>query len=336
MNILLFFNSSFRLTLLASFWFILSGCNFSDQREVIIYVSVDRKDAEPILKQFQVETGIAVRALYDSEAAKTTGLVTRILAEQENPRCDIFWNNEHVQTMLLAKQGLCAEISPTQTTHIDEMFKSPDGVWASVATRARVIVFNTEMLDRSKAPKTWQALSDPQWHGKCAIADPQFGTTRTHMAFLSARHGPQWLESFLGSMLENNVLIVNGNSAVKDLVGTSNSPVCVGITDTDDVYTGKFEGQPIEMIVPDVKDGGTLIIPSTVCILKNSPHPLAAQQLCSYLLSKKAGEQLVESNPGYTPLHKMNTLGDGYPTSEDVLNHLISSSRWTRNNFFAR
>ena len=35
-----------------------------------------------------------VRAVYDSEAVKTVGLVNRLIAEKANPQCDLFWNNE--------------------------------------------------------------------------------------------------------------------------------------------------------------------------------------------------------------------------------------------------
>ena len=58
------------------------GCaDSTSYNEVVAYVSVDRKDAEPILMQFERESGIRVRAIYDAEAAKTTGLVTRLIAE---------------------------------------------------------------------------------------------------------------------------------------------------------------------------------------------------------------------------------------------------------------
>ncbi len=317
---------------------LIGGCTSTTGQEVVVYVSVDRKDAEPILKQFEASTGIRVRAVYDSEAAKTTGLVTRILAEQEQPRCDVFWNNEHVQTMLLSQRGLCAVSDSRDSADVDAAFKSPDGLWTSVATRARVIVYNTACLDYEDAPKTLQELANPLWDGRCAIADPQFGTTRTHIAFLSARYGQKWMERFLGSLLANNVRIVNGNAAVKNLVASAKpgtSSICVGLTDTDDVYAGIAAGDPIQMIIPNEGDDGTLVIPSTVCILKNAPHPVEAKRLFAYLVSEKTQKQLTSSNPGYQPLghgsgdHRTSV----YQAGTEILEHLIPSSRWTRDNF---
>ena len=327
------------IVLFTSYHAMIAGCDSSARQEVVIYVSVDRKDAEPILKEFETNTGIQVRALYDSESAKTTGLVTRILAEQEQPRCDVFWNNEHVQTMLLAQRGLCAKSPPDFSAHVDAAFKSPDGLWASVATRSRVIIYNTDVLNYANAPKTLQELAGPQWNGRCAIANPQFGTTRTHIAFLSACNGQKWVETFLESLLANNVQIVNGNAAVKNLVASAKprqSLVCVGVTDTDDVYAGIAAGEPVQMIIPDEEDGGTLVIPSTVCILKNAPHPIEARKLFVYLLSDDTQMQLVGSNPGYQPLGQSKPRGSAYPTGTEILERLLPSSRWTRDNFHSK
>ena len=62
--------------------------------EVVVYVAHDQIYSEPILKQFEAETGIKAKIAFDTEASKTTGLVQRLIAEAANPRADVFWNNE--------------------------------------------------------------------------------------------------------------------------------------------------------------------------------------------------------------------------------------------------
>ena len=69
------------------------GCGKNSSSVVVIYTSQDEVYAEPILHQFEQETGIQVEKVYDSEAVKTVGLVNRLLAERDNPQCDVFWNN---------------------------------------------------------------------------------------------------------------------------------------------------------------------------------------------------------------------------------------------------
>ena len=72
---------------------LLAGCSPGGD-SVTVYTSQDQVYAEPILQRFEQETGIRVRAVYDSEAVKTVGLVNRLIAEKNHPRCDLFWNHE--------------------------------------------------------------------------------------------------------------------------------------------------------------------------------------------------------------------------------------------------
>src|SRR5690242_7365186 len=73
---------------------------------VVVYTSQDEVYADPIFKDFEKQTGIQVRPVYDSEAVKTVGLVNRLFAEQNHPQCDVFWNNEELRTRLLAAKGM--------------------------------------------------------------------------------------------------------------------------------------------------------------------------------------------------------------------------------------
>ncbi len=61
------------------------------QEQVVIYTSLDKVFSQPILDAFEKEAGIKVLAVYDSEATKTTGLVNRLIAENDSPRAYIFW-----------------------------------------------------------------------------------------------------------------------------------------------------------------------------------------------------------------------------------------------------
>ena len=195
------------------------------------------------------------------------------------------------------------------------------------------------ILTPDEVPKNLRQLASPQFRGRCAIADPQFGTTRTHIAFLSARNGQDWVETFLKSLLDNEVHIVPGNAAVKDLVASArqnNSSVCVGLTDTDDVVTGIKAGQPIQMIIPDKEVGGTFVIPSTLCILKNSPNPNNARDLVAFLLSNETKDYLTTNNPGYQSIEKIEYENNQSPSVDEILNHLLPSSRWTRDNFHSK
>ncbi|MGH9427544.1 MAG: extracellular solute-binding protein, partial [Terriglobia bacterium] len=61
------------------------------ENAVVIYVSADRPFSEPVLQAFEKKTGVVVKAVYDTEETKSTGLANRLLAEKNNPQADVFW-----------------------------------------------------------------------------------------------------------------------------------------------------------------------------------------------------------------------------------------------------
>ena len=74
-------------------------------QQVVVYTSVDQNFAEPILAEFEAASGIDVQPVFDVEAAKTTGLVNRIIAEKDRPQADVWWSGECAQTIDLARLG---------------------------------------------------------------------------------------------------------------------------------------------------------------------------------------------------------------------------------------
>lgn len=318
------------------------GCSHpAAPREVVVYVAVDRKDAEPILKQFERQTGIQVRAMYDAEAAKTTGLVTRLVAEAKRPRCDVFWNNEVVQTLLLAERGLLDSYRSPGAEGIPDRLRDPADRWTGIATRTRVIVYNTALVEPSDAPRTLQELGDVKWKGKVAVANPMFGTTRTHIAALYAGWGQRETQAWLRRLLENDVRIVDGNAMVKNLVARASpdaSPILVGLTDTDDVRSGQSDGEPIGFVYPDQASEGAFVIPTTVCLIKHSPNQDTARALIDFLVSRDVEAALTADGTGYAPVRSTESSSEPPPRAFDVsysklLEHLGSSTEWTSQHF---
>ncbi len=318
------------------------GCGARTGPEVVVYVSVDRQAAEPILQRFERETGIRVRALYDAEAAKTTGLVSRLLAEAEHPHCDVFWNNELVQTLLLAQRGLCQPYRPRAAETIPPHYRDRSGLWTGVALRARVIVYNTRHVPADQAPRALADLADRRWRGRFAIANPQFGTTRTHVAALFAVLGEESAQDLLTSWIDNQVRVVDGNAMVKNLVARADGgagSVVAGLTDTDDVLAGQAAGEPVAYVYPDAEGMGTLVIPATVMLIAGAPHPTEGQRLVDYLTSPEVEHELVSGAGHYMPIRgggrklrpdsHRRRLKVMKVSHEHLLQALEPSSRWT-------
>ena len=247
--------------------------NAKPSKQVVAYVAQDQVYAEPIFREFEKETGIKVKPVFDSEAVKTVGLANRLLAEKDHPQCDLFWGNEEMRTRQLAAKGV---------------FREPNG-WAAFGYRSRRLVINTNRVSIESAPRSLLQLTNGTWRGKVALAFPQYGTTGAHFCALRQHWGDVAWESWCRALAANKPFLVDGNSVVVKLVAQGEA--WVGMTDSDDIADGQREGLPV---APLPMSEETLIIPNTVAITHGAPHLGAAQQLFEFLQRPEIAKQLVE------------------------------------------
>ena len=276
------------------------GCAKKEEKKVVIYTSLDQIFSEPVLKAFEKNSGIRVKAVYDVEAAKTTGLVNRLIAEKNNPQADVFWNSEVGRTLILKKKGILQPYRSPSAENIPGQFKDPQGYWTGFAVRARVIIINTDLVKSEQEPESIFDLVRTNLKGETAIANPLFGTTSTHSAALFVKLGEEEARQYFMDLRANDVAIVDGNSVVRDLVAAGE--LKMGLTDTDDANLALLEGKPVKIIYPDQDDMGTLVIPNTVALIKDAPHPQEARQLIDYLLSEEVEKQLAHSGSMQMPV----------------------------------
>ena len=278
-----------------------SGCWSASGPEVTVYTAQDSEFAEPIFAGFTKISGIAVRPKYDTESTKTVGLAEAILAERGRPRCDVFWNNEVLNTLRLEKQGLLEVYRPAIAESYPAADRSPRGTWHGFAARARVLVVHRGRLKPDQRPHSVLDLAAPRWRSRCGIAKPVFGTTATHAACLFALWGDEKAKDFFRRLKANDVQIMSGNKQVALAVAAGR--LDFGLTDTDDAITEQEKGAPLAIVYPDQEahEMGTLFIPNTLSMLRGSPHPQAARRLIDYLLSPAVEIALAEGPERRSP-----------------------------------
>jgi iron(III) transport system substrate-binding protein len=286
-------------SLMFSLLLLLSACGETPP-QLVVFTSVDQIFSEPILKQFQSETGIQVKAVYDTEAAKTVGLEKRLLAEKDNPVADVFWNSEHLRTMRLNKAGLFMPYKGASFDSIPSDFKDPDGYWTGFGARYRVLIVNNSIVSKDQLPNSLDDLLDIKWKGQIAFAKPYFGTTSTHFAALYAHNGEETFKRFLNKLKENEAALLSGNSTVRDAV--VRGEYAFGLTDTDDVSVAIDRGENVSMIFADNYGNGAYAIPHTAAMIANGPNPENAKKFIDFLQSKKVMGLLVKSGAVHGPI----------------------------------
>ncbi|HUT29004.1 MAG TPA: extracellular solute-binding protein [Sedimentisphaerales bacterium] len=272
-----------------------------ERARVVLYCSVDQVIAEPIIAEFEKQTGIKVAARFDTEATKTVGLIQKIRAEGVSPIADVFWSNEIFHTIRLAHEGLLAPYEGPSTKDWPALLHDAEGKWYGFALRARVIAYNTQRVSREQAPQTLEEVLDPKWKGRLIMAAAEFGTTGGDVASWFAHYGFDRAHRILQALKANRVRLVDGNSTAVRMIAMGQADVC--FTDTDDVYAAQRNGWPVAMNYLDQGGNGPLVIPNTAAVINGAPHPELAKRLMEFLLSEKCEQMLAQSDSHNSPVH---------------------------------
>ena len=297
--------------------------------EVVVYCALDREFSEPILKRFETETGVAVRASYDVESTKSVALAERLLRERRRPRCDLYWNNEILNTLRLEKAGVLAADESKAGEEYPAQWRSPAQRWYGFAARARVLIVNEKKLAGRTAPSRIEELTDPAWKDQVGIAKPLFGTTATHAACLFAVWGAEKAKAWLSALKANGARILGGNKRVAEEVGAG--LLTCGLTDTDDAASEIAAGRSVRQVFLDQEPSGlgTLVIPNTVALVEGSPNHDAARQLREFLLSAEIETALAKSVSRQIPLHPKVQVADApRPKRAMVVDFAKAAAAW--------
>ena len=289
--------------------FLASSCKKQSSVEsknvVIVYVALDQDLAEPIFELFEKETGIKVKPKFDTETTKTVALVSEILANKDNQKADVFWNNEIIQTIKLKNYGVTQPCKPANAKTIPARYKDKDGHWFGFAARARVILINkkrfAEKFEGVSYPTSFFDILDEKWGKEALIANPLLGTNATHAAALFAEIDNEKVKEVYRKINQHNRVCASNGETMRQ-VREGKATWCW--TDTDDAQKALAKNPNLKMIYADFAERGSgcLIMPNTICLLKGAPHKEAAEKFINFVLSAKVEAALAKGAGKQIPL----------------------------------
>ena len=260
----------------------------------------------------------------DSEASKSTGMAERLLQMKGHPDGDVVWNSEMSLTQVLANNGVLEPYASPSARDIPSGYKDPQDRWAGFGCRARVILFNTNLVKREDVPRSLDGFADPKWKGKVTVPKPLFGTTRSHFVSLVLALGEEKAFKLFESWRDNGVVLAESNSDVRNRV--ADGYFALGLTDSDDAFEALDGKKPVDFIVADQTADwhGAYLVPNTVAILKNCKQPAEARRFVDYLLCPETEAWLATHGAHQIPVRHIPgitspvPLGDLKPLTVDV------------------
>ena len=241
-----------------------------DTGELTLYYSNSTEWADPIIQEFEEQTGIKVSLVQDG----TSSLFARIKAEAGNPQGDVVWGG--VIDTYRANQDLLQPYTSSEAASLKPEAVDPNGYYTGFDMGPMVMVYNTDLIPEDEAPTKWADLLDEKYKGKIANADP----TASSSAFAC-------IMSIILAYGTDDGKVISSSSGVYK--GVADGEYLIGLTYEEAALRYMESGASIAIVYPEE---GTSSSPSGCAIVKDCKNPKSAQLFIDYLSGKEVQSQL--------------------------------------------
>ena len=279
-----------------------------DDSALVVYSGRNEELVGPLYEQFTDATGIEVSVRYGDSAA----LAGQLLEEGDRTPADVFVSQDAGALGALAKGGCLAELPDEVLDRVPEEYRADDGNWVGLTGRARVIVYNPELVSAEELPDSIEDVNDERWRGQVGIA-PGNASLQAFVTAMRVLDGEDAARSFLDGLVDNDAQIYDKNGAILDAVDAGE--IAMGLI--NHYYWFELAAEVGEDNVTArlhyLQDGeaGSLVNVSGVAQLADTDRAEDAQALIDYLLSEEGQTYFAEQTQEYP-------LVDGVPASSDL------------------
>lgn len=295
-----------------------------------LYSGRNKNFVQPVVDAFTAETGIEVEVRY----AGTGELATTIMTEGDASPADVFWAQDPAFIGGLAKEGYLTELPEDVLSLVPERFADADGRWVGITARARVFVYNTELVPEEELPADIWEVTDPKWKGRLGVA-PTNGSFVAFVTGMILAEGEERTREWLEGIAANEPQIFDGNGPIVDAVVAGD--LDAGLVNHYYLLQRIAELGEVPAANHFFSDGdpGGLVMATGAGILASSDKPEEAAELIRYLLSEESQNHflglfeypLVEgigTPEGQLPLDELPTLDISLTDTADTLDPALA------------
>ncbi|MGD1904412.1 MAG: Fe(3+) ABC transporter substrate-binding protein [Leptolyngbyaceae cyanobacterium] len=302
------------------------------QNGVVNLYSARHYDSDDDLYEaFTEETGIRVNLL----EGKADELLERIKAEGDRSPADVFITVDAGRLWQAQRDGIFADTSSEiLEANIPENLRHPDGQWFGLTKRARVIMYNKDLVEPSNL-STYEALADSKWNEQIVIRSSSNIYNMSLVASLIAAHGEREIEAWARGLVSNFAREPEGNDRAQiEAAASGLGSLAIANTyylpryhrsktDGDEAKQAIFD--QIGVFFPNQGEGerGTHVNISGAGVVRTSPRKENAVRFLEYLSGLEAQTFFANANNEY-PVNTdapINSVIAGFgPFTEDEVN----------------
>lgn len=262
---------------------------------LVVYSGRSEDLVGPIVESFEKATGIDVQVRYGD----TAELAATILEEGNNSPADVYWAQDAGALGALAGAGRLQPLDDDILNRVEARFRSPDGVWVGLSGRARVVIYNTTLLQPDDLPDSIWGFTDPRWKGKIGWA-PTNGSFQAFVTALRVLEGDARAREWLSGIQANQPKVYEGNTAIVDAAGKGE--IEVGFV--NHYYLFRFlkergDSFPARNHTFPGGDVGNLINVAGAGILDTAKNVENAEAFIRFMLSEEAQAYFAEQTTEY-------------------------------------
>lgn len=210
----------------------------------------------------------------------------RIRTESQNPQASLWWGGAGPTFDRAAREGLLHAYAPSWSDAVPADARHPEDLWFGTYFTPEVITYNTEALDSSEVPQTWDDLLDPKWNDRILIRYPLASSTmRTIFGALilrqpSVEEGYRWL-----ARLDRNVKTYTADPTQLYL-RLARGEGDLSLWNMPDTYIqADLNGYPFGARLPT---GGTPVLVDGIALVREGPQLDRAKQFYEFVTTDSA------------------------------------------------
>ena len=215
-------------------------------------------------------------------------LVFRTLTEHRAGQLDtdgVLVGTENVLT--LKRAGIWARYQSPESVNFGKDFTDKDGYWHADSWGVATLAYNTKLVRREEAPKSYDDLFDAKWKGNLSIdMEPE----RALMGWITA-WGEQKTRAFVDRLIKHGAVVRRGHPLQAPLLCAGEFKVAVEIY-PDAIMRMKQAGCPAAIVFPNPTPGH---ISGAIGIYSNTPRPHAAALFVDFMKSADGAKILAST-----------------------------------------
>ncbi|KRR24662.1 iron ABC transporter substrate-binding protein [Bradyrhizobium lablabi] len=251
------------------------------------YSALELNTAERLARAFEAKyPGISVRV----ERSGAERIFQRIAQEQGSGirAVDVANSTDPAHYLEWKKHDWLAPYLPGDVVrHFPADQIDPDGMYATACAWTEAIGYDTSLVRREEAPKSYADLLDPKWTGKMVKAHPGYSGAILTTTFLLARDFG-WL--YLEKLARQKIMQVQSAADPPKKILLGERAVMADGNDYNLVLL-KDQGKPVEVVYP-AEGSPLIIVPSGV--FRGAPNPNAAKLFQNFFFSAETQQMLVD------------------------------------------